>query len=212
MLDRPVNDYSDCHSDMDLDDISYESIKGKYEKMLETPANKPSVQYLLCPVGLIGTGKSTVIGLLSKRLNLLRVSSDEIRELLYNSGYNMKRLTELVTAVIDNCLSRGYSVAIDSDCVNATNICASHEKKYHLKLVWVHVNPPEEFIINNLHNYKRTWLFKDSDAAVKSYRYRKKLHSNLDKFDFVYTFDPSAGNLEEQLSEATKKIYSKIRS
>ncbi len=206
MLDKPVKDYSDYHGDKDLDDASFNELKKVYKMGLDFPSAKPKKQYLLCPIGLVGSGKSTVVKPLSKKLQLPRISSDEVRELLYQRDFNMKRLAELTTAVIDDCLSLGYSVVIDSDNVNAVNICEAHKHKYGLDIFWIHVNPPEKYILDKLKNYKHTWLFKNPEAAIESYYSRKELHKDLSGFDFIYTFDPSLENLQTQLDEAAEII------
>ena len=49
---------------------------------------KANQELILCPVGLVGAGKTTVLKPISKILNLVRVSSDEIRGILKQEGYN----------------------------------------------------------------------------------------------------------------------------
>lgn len=206
MARKKLKDFSDYHQARDLDDSNYQRIKEFYKNKLKYPSKNPEKQYLLCLIGLVGSGKSTVIKPLCKKLHLLRVAADEIRQLLYEECFNMKRITELTTAVIDECLGAGYSVAIDSDSINAVDICEGHSKKHGIKIFWVHINPPEKFIINKLKKYKHTWLFKDADDAIESYNYRKKLHENLSRFKFIYTFDPSKDDLPKQIVDAAQKI------
>ena len=206
MLDRPTKDYSDFHNGNDLGDHSCELIKDSYKASLVLPLIMPSRQFILCPVGLVGSGKSTIIKPLSERLDLLIISADQVRKLLYDNGFNLMRLNEIITSVIDDYLGLGFSIAIDSDSVNAVNLCEGRKNKYGIKLIWIHINPPEDYILNKLKNYKHTWLFKNADDAMESYYYRKKLHSDLTKFDFIYTFDPSKNNIDLQIDESVKKI------
>lgn len=83
--------------------------------------------------------------------------------------------------------------------------------RYGIRVFWLHVNPPEEFILSKLRAYKHTWLFKDSDEAVKKYYSRKPLHENL-TLDFTYTFDTSRSDLTEQLDDAYKVIVHKLHA
>ena len=59
--------------------------------------NKPTKTYcLICPIGLIASGKTTVMKKLARMLGLIRVSSDEIRELLIKNGYDVYKAPEIV--------------------------------------------------------------------------------------------------------------------
>ncbi len=185
-----------------------ESITSLYESTLEIPKNKPKNQFILCPIGLIGSGKTTVIKPLSKKLSLLRVSTDEIRILFKKEGLDWEQARDIAYGLIKKYLHRGFSVAVDADCVTerARNYIAEIQKELNLKVVWIHINPPEEFIINKLKNYKYNGLlFKDAEDAIENYFARKPLHQNLD-FPFTYTFDTSKPDLGEQINEAGEKI------
>jgi len=59
-------------------------------------------------------------------------------------------------------------------------LIAQAERDYGIKTIWIHTNPPEEFIIKKLKNYKHTWLFEDGDQAVQNYLDRKPIHQDLD--------------------------------
>jgi predicted kinase len=191
---------------------SSQRITSLYESTLEIPKNKPKNQFILCPVGLVGAGKTTVIKPLSKKLSLLRVSTDEIRMLFIKEGLNWEQAREIAYGLAKKYLHQGFSVAVDSDCVTerARNYIAEAKKELDLKVIWIHINPPEEFIINKLKNQKHSWLFKDAEDAINNYLARKPLHQNLD-FPFTYTFDTSKSNLDEQITEAGEKIKNLIK-
>lgn len=190
----------------DLTVVDFENISQFYEKQLELPSLKPTHRILLCPVGLIGAGKTTVVKPLSKALSLLRISTDEIRKILKEKGFNYVRTREIAKNLIGKYLKQGYSVAIDADCVGslreAIDVISPDQR---IKVIWIHINPPESFIINKLRNYKHTWLFKDADNAIRNYQQRKPLHEHLD-MPFIYTFDTSRDDLEAQIKEAVKLI------
>jgi len=187
-------------------------IKEIHEKSLWVPEEKPQKQMLLCVVGLIGGGKTTVLEPLSKRLNLVRMSTDEIRKLLKEHGLGYGSAQEINVDLVRKYLNNGYSVAIDGDSVTdrSRKLIEETGEKYVVKIVWIHVNPPEEFIINKLKNYKHTWLFRDAEHAVENYMGRKQLHEKLN-LPFVYTFDPSKEDLEKQIEEAASIIERHVR-
>lgn len=179
----------------------------EYEKTLVIAENKPRSQFMLCPVGLVGSGKTTVIKPLSKKLNLLRISSDELRKLFKENGVGYEHIYNILAQLIERYLKQGYSIGIDGDCasLHTRGLISKAEKELNIKIVWVHINPPENFIINKLKNFKHTWLFNDANQALENYQNRKPLHDNLD-MPFLYTFDTSREDLPSQIEEAAQII------
>lgn len=179
----------------------------EYERILKIPESKPEKQIMVCPVGVVGAGKTTVMNPLSKELSLLRISSDEIRQILKKYNYDYSRVAEIVFSLAEKYIKNGYSIAIDKDCASkeSQEYIKAIKKQYGIKIFWIHINPPKEFIINKLKNYKHTWLFKDSEQAIENYRTSKSKHKNLN-LPFVYTFDTSKDNLNNQIQEAISII------
>ncbi len=81
------------------------------------------------------------------------------------------------------------------------------EEEYGAFSIWIHINPPEEFILNKLRTYNHTWLFKDADEAIDNYMRRKHLHEHL-PMAFLHTFDTSREGLGEEIEETAHKIES----
>lgn len=184
-----------------------------YESTLEIPSEKPKRQYSLCPVGLVGAGKTTVIKPLSKKLSLVRISSDEVRKIIYDisATVTLDEFIEIITKLFKKYLQEGHSIALDADCASpiTQKLISERQKDFNLKVIWVHINPPESFIINKLTNYKHTWLFKNGEEAVNNYLERKSLHENL-PMSFIYTFDTSMSNLDMQIEEAVNLIKKEV--
>ncbi len=197
----------------DLPDGKVGEIISWYEQSLVFPKTKPSKQFLLCPIGLVGAGKTTVVKPLSKKLNLLRISTDEIRLLLREKGYNYLRTKEIAYTIVKNYLGKGYSIAIDADCVSPET--QQHIKrlreKYRLEIIWIHINPLHTFIEQKLRTYPYTseGLFKNAQVGIENYKRRKSLHKNIN-FPFTYTFNTSQPDLQSQIDEAVKEIRKKI--
>lgn len=196
-----------------LDDASLEAIQEDYEKTLFIPTKKYNFQVLLCPIGLVGSGKSTVIKKLCSKLELVRISGDEIRIILKQHGFNYLRTVEIGDRLIEKYLKLGFSVAIDSDCAGkAKDIIQEKIAQYPaIKIIWIHICAPEELIVQRLHARHNpnnlesgSELFNDAEAAVANYIRRKPLHEHLD-FPFTYTFD-SSKNLDTQIDEALPLI------
>lgn len=189
-----------------LKDNALQNILQEVDDSLAISVKKHIPQILLCPVGLVGAGKTTVIKPLSTRLGLVRISTDEIRKHLKAKGYNYLRTTEIAELLIQKHLEGGYSVAIDADCAGSTQkIVSKLTDESGIVPIWIHINPPESFILNKLRTYKHTWLFKDASEAIDNYLRRKPLHEKLN-LPFLYTFDTSKENLSQQIDEVVHLI------
>ncbi len=182
-----------------------------YDASLAILTAKPEKPFLLCPIGLIGAGKTTVVKSLAERLELVRISGDEIRKLLKERGLEYEAVYGMVKELVRKYLALGYSVAVDSDCIRLyqDGSAAELEKEFDIQVIWIHVNPPEEFILEKLRTYPHTWLFKDADQAIENYYRKKPAHEKLN-MPFTYVFDTSRDDLEKQISEATLKIASML--
>lgn len=186
-----------------VDDAAFARIKNLYIEQLDIPDQIPNLQFFLCPIGLVGAGKTTVTKPLAEHFHLVRVSTDEIRKLLKEQGYNHIKTAELAYSIIGDFAKKGYSIAVDADCAgnNVASTVMQAAKAIGAKIAWIHINPPEDFILQKLRNFKHTWLFKDADEAIASYYRRKPLHENLD-YPFLYTFDTSRPDISRQLDDA----------
>ena len=195
---------------LELDDTMLQEIVTFYCSQIVIPDKKSVRVFLLCPIGKVGAGKTTVLKPLANKLGLVRVSSDEIRMLLLKRGYNFVRTREIAFQLICEFLQKGYGVAVDADCAGepSGSVLKKTAERYQAPLVWIHINPPEEFIVNKLKNIDYTWgFFKDANDALASYERRKPLHKELD-YPFVYVFDTSRNDLEKQIEEAVIRITS----
>jgi hypothetical protein len=197
-----------------LTQTDFHKIKELYLSKVVVPHIKPSKQFILCPVGLVGAGKSTVVVPLSAKMGLVRISHDEIRQLLNEHNFDYNRSKEIAIDVIKNFIEKGYSVCIDANCGSRETfeLIKKVEAKYSIVSIWIHINPPEDFIINKLRNFNHTWLFKNGAEAVKNYReYKEKYGDGTDLgIDFAYVFDTSKSNILEQINEAEDLILKKL--
>src|SRR3989338_1698896 len=107
---------------MDAPEAVLEEVGRDYEKTLVVPEVKPSPQWMLMPVGLIGSGKTTVVKPLAKHFGLIRVSTDEIREQLKQRGYTYKGAREIAHELTKKYLRLGYSIAVDGNTGSMTGL------------------------------------------------------------------------------------------
>ncbi len=186
-----------------------EKISQEYEKTLTIPEVKPSPKWMLMPVGLIGSGKTTILRLLAEHFNLIRVSTDEVRKMLSNAGYSYEGCRDIANTISQKYLKRGYSIAVDA------NTGSEHGIKYNQKnqedfpsiqQIFIHLNPPVDFIASALRNDKQKfWLFGDGERAVERFEFHRN-NFKLPDIPFTYTFDISKDNLDEQIKEGIEAI------
>lgn len=180
----------------------------EYETTLIISKNKQTPQWMLMPVGLIGSGKSTVTKPLADHFGLIRISTDEIRQVLKQKGFSYEGARDIAHNLQIKYLNQGYSIAVDANTGSATGIEFNKktEKDFpHVRQIFIHINPPEEFIVNKLKNYKHTWLFNDGEEAVCNFKENLKKFS-LPNLPFIYEFDTSRENLDQQIGEAIDLI------
>ena len=185
-----------------------EEVKNEYEKTLVIPENKPSPQWMLMPVGAVGSGKTTAIKPLAEYFGLVRISTDEIRKKLKARGFSYEGCRDIANELDEKYLNLGYSLAIDAN--TGSEIGLKHNKKTknaypHVQQVFIHINPPDEYIISKLSDSQHSWLFKDSEHAIDSFLKQKK-EFVLPDLSFVYEFDPSRDDFPEQLKKGIGAI------
>jgi len=187
-------------------------ITKEYKTQISVPKTKPLKQFFVCPIGIIGAGKTTVLKPLSKKLSLVRVSGDEVRKLLQERGFGYDEAWGIGQAVVEEFAENGYSIAHDADCVSkrTQDNLKALASKTGAEIFWIHINPPERFILDKLGSLKPNWL-GTAEEMVENYNQRKPFHENLD-FDFTYVFDTSKDNLDKQIEEAKDIILSKVSS
>ena len=196
-----------------------ETVLQKYLKEVALPTEKRSPQILVCPVGLIGAGKTTIMKPLSNALDLVRISTDRVRILLREAGEDEDLVQKEGIALLKNLLQQGYSVGVDADCSAHKDILEKIASENGAHSIWIHVNPPREFIVQKLGNLEQLGhdhpkAFKNSKEALEAFNQhlpvREKNFATVD-FPFIYAFDTSkVDTLEEQVDEAAKVITASI--
>ncbi len=170
---------------------------------------KPAQQIFFCPVGLVGAGKTTIIKPISERLHLLRLSTDELRKLLKESGHTYEHLKELYYKIVREYTNQGYSIAFDFDCGSkeAKDAISSEAERLGAKVIWVHINTPQDFIFEKFRNHPPSWLADNPQVMIDNYlsQKAKREKENL-TFDFIYTFDTSRPDVKEQIEECLHLI------
>jgi predicted kinase len=162
----------------------------------------------------VGAGKSTTVVPLSKILKIPRISADEIRKELKQNGYDYSLLKDVSNKVCAHFLDLGYGLTLDQDLASQLEFVERIKAKYKLETIFIHVNPPEDFIIQKLRTYKgEQWLTTDQEKMVENYFNRKEAHKDIEKkIQFDYTMDTSLGSLDETIEKMALDIKEKYKS
>lgn len=195
-------------------------IADQYYELLDKPdVTTQEPRFALCIIGLVGAGKSTVLGRICERLPMTRPSGDEVRKLIFDEGLpsaDSVTIAAIGELTVERLLKKGYRVAYDNDFANPEIRQRMEEfnKARDIPIVWIRVTASEDFILSKLRNYQHTYLFRDADDAVDTYHRRKALHEKeavaLDAIPYAYTFNTSKPDLDRQVNEAVLAITEAI--
>ena len=166
---------------------------------------------------MVGAGKTTVIKPIAERFNLVRFSSDEVRELLKENDLPYDFIKELLRKFTNEFLELGHGLALDADCGNpkTRKMMEDLAKEFNLPIFWIYINPPEEFILNKLKNirsmegFRESGIFTNGEQAVENYLNQKETRQEqnaLKGFNFIQEVDTSRDDLGSQIEGVINKI------
>lgn len=213
-MDRtPASEAGDTGSIPVGDTMTLEEVAAKFSSEIEVPRVKPQKQFFFCPVGLVGAGKTTITKPISTDLNLVRLSSDELRKILKENGHNYESVKDIGFRIAKEFIDQGYSLAFDMDCGNleVQDFVQSTAKEKNASIIWVKVTAPEDFIFNKFRNHPPSWLSDNPEKMINNHLAQKEKRAKENShFDFLYIFDTSLPNLKEQIDNCKQLIIDKI--
>ncbi len=192
-----------------LDDVALLAIIQEYRSGLVFPAKQQP--WLLCAIGLVGVGKSTIMKQLCVSFGLVRVVSDDIRSLVGLKGYNYERMNEVFLRLISELLAEGYAVGVDADCVKEQERILAYAGKASIRVTWIHVTAPEDVILARLQEDNLSREYRGPQAIADYWR-RKPLHAVPLLVQVAYTFRTEQLNSAEQLVEAEEAIRQDLKN
>jgi len=186
-----------------------------YLNSLKLPNKKPDKKIIIAPIGLIGSGKTTILSKLSKHLPVVVMSGDVIRKTLGEQGFDFDSVYTIAERAAIKLLGEGFSVATDSDCINEEIIKKAKERAiYHdATLVWIHINTSEKQCITNIKERGTTIFGVEPGSMIKSYHKRKKeLHSKEYPMQFTCMFSGKHDKTEEEVESCVSKIQKIVKN
>ncbi len=169
-------------------------------------------QFIICPVGKIKSGKSTLSELLSNALHIPKVSNDDVRIMLrIENNYTSEDHRKIVPIVIRKLVENNYSIIIDSNCASAhtRSLIDNLKDEFALSLLWIHVSTPEKFIIEKLKTfpYSPNHIFTGPDDALKRFFEHSTAFPDISDIHFDYTVDMSdPKKYTNEIKEITREI------
>jgi predicted kinase len=201
----------------DADEII--AVADRYIEIINKRSSQTALQpmthkFFICPVGLLGSGKSTVLKQLESKLPFVRVSGDEIRELIYREDGDQRIAWQVGARVVQHYVELNLNIAHDTDCATPATIeNVEHlAKEFGYKIYWVHITTPVKFIENKLRNYPHTYLFRNADEAIARLHEREETHKSLPSLSFIHTVDVSSEGFHQEVDMLALKIRNNISS
>ena len=188
-----------------LIDENIPSIFQEYEKKIPLPERNNRKQWILAVVGLVGSGKTTVVKSVAERLGMARISTDMLRHILAENGFNMLRVVDLSKMITQKYLEAGYSVAIDGDSIAPEHreLFAKAAKFFGIPMQLIHMNTPEVATLERLNQNiteQHSGLVRIAEQSIEDHVRRKPLHEkHLSEITFDAEFDISKPNFDHDL-------------
>jgi predicted kinase len=188
---------------------SLDDIEKEFRNTLVIPDRKTHPQFFFCPVGLVGTGKTTVTKPISEKFDLIRLSTDELRKLLKENGYDYSSVKTIGLKILQEYIDAGYSISFDMDCGNpqTKSFIESSAEKSGARVFWVYINTPQEFIFEKFRKHPPSWLADNPQTMIDNYLAQKEIREKENtQFIFFYEFDTSRADIGNQIEGCSNKI------
>lgn len=136
---------------------------------LKKPKNRIEPQIIIAPYGPSCVGKSTVMKAIAKKLPLAYISSDGLRILLRNKGFDESLLKKhhLFEGIAEKLLKEKYSLILDANFASSSGHLEKTEKlvqKFKAKLFLIRIAAPKIFVLRKIKNKK--WLLPEKGGLL----------------------------------------------
>ncbi|MBI4132819.1 MAG: AAA family ATPase [Candidatus Sungbacteria bacterium] len=145
-------------------------------------SREPS-KYIIALIGVVGSGKTHIAKILSKRLGAARITTDEIRVGLRKRRRSYNQAPKITARRAERFLRNGQSVILDFDAINPARRreLRWRAREFEARLYFLEVRTPQRTILARLRKKRYTSgdLFKDADEATRVYFVRKKFREKF---------------------------------
>lgn len=180
--------------------------------------------FLILLDGITGTGKSTVSRIISKKIDIVVLNNDKIRQFIYKTGFstNWKDIQDLVKKIqyfrIEQTLKKGNNCLLDGNISNNFDSKISIIKKYNIKYYIIRLIYNRELVIDRIKNRKVDIKSLDSINGCETINYSNAtvddfLRMEKEKFiipkEFIYFEIDTSKNIddiEKQIDKLVEKL------
>jgi len=193
----------------EVTDENFAHIVAAYAQEIPVPKETFKKSVVICPVGLIGVGKTTTIKWLMKQLPLVYIRTDDIRKYLFAHGYQIVRTKEISFHLLEYFVEQGHSVAIDADCIERDKRIEIERiaQRKETTVLYIHIVAPEETIIDRLLGRVSGAREYVGEEALLNYRQRKSLHEDIDTVPVFYTVNTNTKNEREKTKQLRQLVH-----
>jgi predicted kinase len=187
-----------------------------YNKLDKPSAMKAKPQFCICPIGLVGSGKTTVLKKIVEQLPAIRVSADEVREMLGTKGLPFDDAMYIADALCTRLKQEGYNLAHDGDFASPASRqlhAQANSTVPGIRELWIRIQAPDDVVLKNIRARGPGKLFQSTDQLVELYERRKALHAapELNEIPYLYIFDTSRPDLDDQVNEFVRRAKEQLQ-
>lgn len=165
--------------------------------------------FIIALVGVVGSGKTHVARILAKRLQAVRITTDDIRVGLRKRRTSYHQAPNITARRAERLLRNGTSVILDFDAVNPARRRELRRRAGRLgaRIYIISIKTPERLILARLRRKRYTPgdLFENAAEAIRVYFMRKKFRKKFPRFTPNLTIDNSRP-LEPQIARIVNTV------
>lgn len=199
-----------------LPDNKVDQFIAEYYTRLKIPTALTCKPFIICPVGRIKSGKTTLTSTLEEQLGACRISLDTARIMLrIENNYHSSEYKKIIPTIVDRVITQKVPFIIDSSCASlwTRELVEKISEQYNIPLIWIHVNPTDEWIIEKLKHFKyeKNQIFTGPKNAIRRFKEHLLDFPDISDIPFEYAIDSSQEDYIENIKEIGLKIYKKYQ-
>lgn len=173
---------------------------------------------LLACTGHVASGKSTVTEPLAAMVDCVKISSDQIREMFFQNGFNFSSFRPFLFEILQEVSAKNYNIFLDLNIANYLQLLKELTSQGYQPFI-IHANPPESFIKEKIlsGNMKHELSFFSKDEylyraflAWKD-RHLQNLSQLKEEYPIWYEVDTADTNLDMIMKDMQQKFRLALR-
>ena len=226
-LKQVLSDYLDGFRSFiflpDIDEKTKRQLLSTYYRRI-TRGKKPSVYskpIALACTGLVASGKSSITFPLAEEIGAVTISSDRVREVFFQLGYNFKQIYTFDTKLIERVSQHKYNLFLDFNISTGVPVLDMLYAAGYQILV-VYANPPYSFIEDKILTGKArqkaerqgeimSYFQKDTFLYESMLRWKDNHIESLPRLEKKYGIWYEADTSRNDVKTIAKQMIAKFR-